>query len=87
MRLVQAGHGVAASVPGWPRRVPQVAALMAAGIEVKERWLTADQYPPRSLKRQAVLMFDSCRRLAHRKQFTAWLKKIQPKIYSILMLF
>lgn len=83
MRLVQAGHGVAASVPGWPRRVPQVAALMDAGIAVKERWLTADQYPPRSLKRQAVLMFDSCRRLAYRKRFTRWLKQIHPDLICI----
>ena len=83
LRLVRAGHTVAASVPGWPRRAPQIAALMKAGVKVKERRITPDQLPPRSLKRVAMLVFDPFIRQAFRQEFAGWLAQTAPDLVCI----
>jgi glycosyltransferase involved in cell wall biosynthesis len=83
LRLVQSGHDVAASVAGWPRRAPQVAALHAAGIKIRERELTPDQYPARTLRRLARQMFDPFLRQAYRKHFIRWLAQFRPDLICI----
>jgi glycosyltransferase involved in cell wall biosynthesis len=83
LRLMRAGHTVAASVPGWPRRVPQIAALMKAGLKIEERRMTPDQLPPRSLKRVGLLMLDPFIRQAFRRQFARWLAKAAPDLVCI----
>lgn len=83
LRLLRAGHTVTASVPGWPQRVPQVVALMKAGVKIQERRLSPDLLPPKTLKRVTLMMFDPFIRQTFRKRIIRWLTQVSPDLICI----
>jgi glycosyltransferase involved in cell wall biosynthesis len=79
LRLVQAGHGVSASVAGWPERARQISALMAAGITVSERGVLPVRVRPELLRRAC---FSLVRRVGLRT-FSRRLKQAPPDLICI----
>src|SRR5436309_12060634 len=74
LRLLLSGHVISASVPGWPERAMPVAAMMEAGVDVRERWIAPVGLRPKLLRR----VCDGLIRHASLLAFSRWLDREQP---------
>lgn len=75
LRLLKAGHKVAASVGKWPARPKQLAGLRQAGVDVNERWVNPPRYGQAALR---PLM----RRTEHWR-FGRWLARQNPDLVCV----
>jgi hypothetical protein len=80
---VREGHAVVASVRGWPERASQIAGLIQAGINIKERWTLLGNAAETSIRKLGQQMLEPLVRQASRYGFARWLACEKPDLICI----
>ena len=83
LRLVREGHAVVASVRGWPERASQIAGLIQAGINIKERWTLLGNAAETNIRKLGQQMLEPLVRQASRYGFARWLACEKPDLICI----